>query len=165
MPDRLGVTRALALFACVALGAPWAAMEPAVVSLAAQRAASDFGPQSSPEAAFAAYLRGLEEGVRSSDLGLYTPDTRDLLRARVVTRAQQQNELAAIRAVYDTRIVRQQGDLAVIRFDSRQVPPYFLRRQRDGWMLDLAAASRVIRFDRRNQWFIDDKATEFAFGF
>jgi hypothetical protein len=159
------VTRPLALVVCVALSVPCAAMEPGVVPLAAQRSASDFGPQSSPEAAFAAYLRVLEEGVRSPDLGLYTPATRDLLRARVVTRTQQRNELAAIRTVHGTRTVRQQGDLAVIRFDSRQVPPYFLRRQRDGWTLDLAAASRVIRFDQRNQWFIDDRTTEFAFGF
>jgi hypothetical protein len=140
-------------------------MELGVVPLAAQRSSSGFGPQVSPEAAFGAYLRVLEQGVRNPDLGLYTPATRDLLRARVVSRAQQRNELAAIRAVYGTRTVREQGDLAVIRFDSRQVPPYFLRRQQDGWTIDLAAASRAIRFDQRNQWFIDDKTTEFAFGF
>jgi hypothetical protein len=44
------------------------------------------------------------------------------------------------------------------------VPPYFLRRQANGWTIDLATASRVIGFDQLNQWYVRDTSTEFAFG-
>lgn len=103
--------------------------------------------------------------MKDPGLGVYSPETRKLLGARRITDGQQRSELAEIQAVYAGRILTERGDLAVIRFsDARRVPPYFFRRQPAGWTIDLAATSRVIGFDRSNQWYVRDPNSEFAFG-
>jgi hypothetical protein len=131
-----------------------------------QVSTASFGPQPSADAAFAAYLRVLEDGIRDADLGLYSPETRKLLRARRITEQQRTNELAAIRAVYPTRVVVEQGALAVIKFPgSTLVPPYFFRHEPGGWTIDLAVANGIIGFDQLNRWYVRNARSEFAFGF
>lgn len=126
--------------------------------------ARHFGPKPSPEAAFAAYRDVLARGVKDPELGLYTPETRRLLAARVLTDAQQDQELRALGSAGAPRVHRR-GDLAVLRFEASEgrVPPYFLRRDPAGWRLDLASASRVIGFDARNRWFLRTRDSEYAF--
>lgn len=142
--------------------------QPAAVaeSLAtAQDTSGRFGAQPSAAAAFETYLAVLAAGNRSPQLGIYASETRRMLSQRIVTPAQQRNELAAIRAVESSRTMTVDGSLAVIRFPaSREVPPYFLRREADGWTIDLAAAARIIGFDQLNRWYVRDPKSEFAFG-
>jgi hypothetical protein len=129
-------------------------------------ASGDYGPQPSADAAFSEYLLVLENRVRNPSLGLYSEETQTLLRTRLITEAQQGNELSEIRAVYETRSVKERGDFAVIQFSgSRRVPPYFFRKRGDAWTIDLSAASRLIGFDHLNQWCIRDKNSEFSFAF
>jgi hypothetical protein len=139
-------------------------LKPATGSTSAPQAGP--GAQPSVDAAIAAYLDVLRTGNRNPDLGLYSPATRGWLRRRRVTDAQQRNELAALEAVYPRRSVRQNGQLAVVSFpDSRQVPPYFFRRDPQGWTIDLSSAARILGFDHLNRWFVREKDSEFAFGF
>ena len=128
-----------------------------------QADAQSYGPQPSVEAAFSTYLRILENRIREPRLGIYSEDTQDFLETRLVTTAQQTNELAEIRAMYARRIVRENGNLAVIRFpESTRVPPYFFRKQDTGWTIDLAVMMRVIGFDTLNQWYLRDEKSEFS---
>jgi hypothetical protein len=138
----------------------WALLQPAGAGQT-----SGYEAQPTVQAALATYLRILQDRVKDPRLGVYSPDTRRLLESRTISDAQQRAELAAIQAVYSQRVVRENGDLAVVSFpDSPSVPPYFFRRTPEGWTIDLAAASRVIGFDPSNRWYIRDKTSEFSFG-
>ena len=125
-----------------------------------------YGPQPSVEIAFSTYLALLRNGVKDPTVGLLSPATQEWMRARRVTDAQQRAELSAIESVYARREVRENGALAVVTFPaSQQVPPYFFRQGDTGWTIDLAAAARIIGFDRANRWYLRDKSSEFAFAF
>ena len=125
-----------------------------------------YGAQASVDMAFSIYLHVLESGVKDSRLEIYSDHTQMFLDKRLVTDAQQQNELAEIQAVYDKRRIREQGSLAVIDFPgSSRVPPYFFRKAPRGWTIDLSIASRLIGFNHLNQWYIRDHNNEFSFAF
>jgi hypothetical protein len=129
------------------------------------QAADSYPAQPTVEAALGTYLRVLQNRVKDPSLGIYSAATRELLRGRPVSDAQQRAEFAAIQRVQDGRLVREEGIRAVISFPaSRQVPPYFFRRESGGWTIDLATASRVIGFDQSNEWYVRNPDNEFAFG-
>ncbi len=129
---------------------------------------AEFGPQSTPLAALAAYRKVLRSHLRDPELELYTAESRQVLRRWLVSEAQQDNELRSLDRVLAEAEVIVSGSLAVIRFPvvARQNAPYFLRRQQSGWQLDLAARNRVVRFNTRSQWHFDnlDHGFMFAFG-
>jgi hypothetical protein len=132
---------------------------------AAPQSAAAYGPQPTADAAFAAYVSVLRNRVKDPALGVYSPATQRLMQGRPITDAQQAAELGEIDAVYASRVVREQGTLAVVTFPgSTRVPPYFFRRGDAGWTIDLASTARIIGFDRMNRWFVRDRNTEFAFG-
>ena len=125
-----------------------------------------FAAQPSPDAAFAAYVEVLRQGVTSPDLALYAPETRAWLRDRRITRSMQRSELAVLEAAAPSRRVRDDGaSRAVVCFPGHpEAPPYFLRRSAEGWTIDLMVMSRVIAFDRANRWAVRDPNSQFAFG-
>ena len=126
-------------------------------------AVESYNSQPSVDAAFATYLRVLQNRVKESRLAIYSSETRKLLAALAITDAQQAAELREIEAVYSNRVVRESGDLGVLLFPgSKRVPPYFFRREGGAWTIDLSVMRRVIGFDNRNQWYVRDKTSEFS---
>jgi uncharacterized protein len=126
---------------------------------------ASYGPQPTPDAAFAAYMEVLRNRVKDPNLGLYSAATQRLLQGRRMTDAQQRAELSAIETAFGSRIVRESALLAVICFPGRDtVPPYFLRSTDGRWTIDLAVMSRAIGFDRANRWYPRARDPEFAFG-
>lgn len=126
-----------------------------------------FGPQPTPMAALMRYLDVLDRRIKDPDLPLYTPETREFFRRRVVTDAQQENERDRIAESLAEAAVFERDELAVIRFPvrRRQLAPFFLRHDPQGWRLDLAVMSRLIGFNHRNQWHFRTLDHQFAFAF
>lgn len=126
-------------------------------------AVESYNSQPSVDAAFATYLRVLQNRVKEPRLAIYSAETRKLLAALTTTDAQQASELREIEAVYSSRVTRESGDLAVLLFPgSKRVPPYFFRREGAGWTIDLSVMRRVIGFDNRNQWYVRDRNSEYG---
>jgi len=111
-----------------------------------------FSAQPTPEATFALYLDHARQRITDPDLGIFTPETRQFLRQRLVTNAQLDNDYRTYSGkLYE---LRTSGDRAVIRFpmEERTLAPHFLRRGGEGWQIDLATMADVISFNMRNQW-------------
>lgn len=119
-----------------------------------------------PEEALELYKQVLHNRVKDPDLPLFTPETRRFFSQWLVTDAQQISELKSLQH-HTPETVRVHNDLAVIRFsvEERTVPPYFLRKGENGWMLDFAAMSRVIQMNHRNQWRLKNTDHPYMFGF
>src|SRR5512145_1844386 len=99
-------------------------------------AVESYNSQPSVDAAFATYLRVLQNRIKEPRLAIYSAETRKLLAAMTITDAQQASELREIEAVYSSRVVRESGDLAVLLFPgSKRVPPYFFRREGSAWTI------------------------------
>jgi uncharacterized protein len=107
----------------------------------------------SPAEVVDAYIAAMEAGEGSAELRLYTPETREMMRGWVVTRAQMR---AAVDAYQDCgqANVFEDGTRAVVRYPpaDRACAPFVLSRGDEGWQLDLAFMSRVILFNHRNEW-------------
>lgn len=136
---------------------------PPVVTLHPER----FRAQPTPLATLDLYRQVLRERLKDPDLGLYSVETRQLLRRWLVTDAQQDNELAALDAAWRGAAVISNGPLAVVRFpiEERRNPPYFLHRKNGVWHLDIAAMNRLITFNHRNQWHFRNLDHGYMFGF
>jgi hypothetical protein len=130
-------------------------------------AAGSFGAQRTPMQTLERYMQALAGHVKDPDLGIYTEDTRAFFRKWLVTDAQQDNERRTLERTRDVARTVSSGELAVIRFPAvdRRASPYFLRRGRQGWMLDFAAMSGIIGFNHKNQWFFRTTDHPFMFGF
>ncbi|MDQ1331903.1 MAG: hypothetical protein QG578_2173, partial [Thermodesulfobacteriota bacterium] len=108
----------------------------------------------------------LRNKIKDPDLELYTPGTRKFLSRWVVTDAQQENELRHLeRAIIDKVTIA--GNRAVIRFTAGQktLPPYFLENNGNGWALDFAAMSDLIRMNHKNMWHFVSRDHPYMFGF
>lgn len=129
--------------------------------------ASGFGAQPSPRETLALYLQVLRERVKDPELGIYTPDTRAFFRKWLVTDAQQDNEFRSLEKHLARGRIFKRDNRAVIRFpvSEREIPPYFLVRGEEGWMLDFASMNRVIAFNHRNQWHFQTCEHPFMFAF
>ena len=129
--------------------------------------AAEFGPQPTPIKALEAYMQVLSLHVKDPDLGLYTPRTRDFFRQWVVTRAQQDNGLRALKRAIRSAEPVVEDSLGVIRFpvDDRQSSPYFLEKGDRGWMLDFYSMNQLIRFNHKNQWHFVKTDHKYAFAF
>ncbi len=126
----------------------------------------DVPAQASPAEALAAYLEVLSRDDPSPNHSVYSSNTRQFLSDRVVTRAQLRNEHRLLSGAISSARFVQVDTLAVALFDGRSdVPPYFLVRSAEGWMLDLATSSRAIRFDLKNNWFYTGDAGHYGFAF
>ncbi len=128
---------------------------------------SPFVAQPSPRQTLERYLVVLQQHVKDPELGIYTPESRAFFRQWLVTDAQQNNERKGLEQNLSEVEERIAGDLAVLRFpvDNRQASPYLLRRSAEGWQLDMAAMSRLIGFNHKNQWFFRALYHEFMFAF
>ncbi len=126
-----------------------------------------YAAQSSPLETLQLYGEVVGRHLKSPDLGLYTPETRDFFRQWLVTDAQQDNELRTLDEMLPQAAVIEHGERAVVRFPvtARRAAPYLLRRGPTGWQLDFAAMSRLIGFNHKNQWFFRSSGHEFMFGF
>ncbi len=126
----------------------------------------EFPAGSSPADVMASYVEILALRDGFPYFRVYTPATRAFLASRLVTPAQQDNEHRRLMAVLDRFGYVVKDSLAVARVEGeRNVPPYFFRRGRTGWMLDLVAQSNSIRFDHQNRWFVAESPGEYAFAF
>jgi uncharacterized protein len=123
----------------------------------------------SPEDAVAAYLRAMAGRNGQPDLDLYSRATRTMLAGRVLTAAQMDNVARAYRACRaEPARIDVSGERAVVRYPppERLCAPWLLVREDARWRLDLATASRAIRFGRSNAWHFDAGAPElYAFAF
>ena len=133
------------------------------------RAEADGAAQSSPLETVAAYLGAMAVHDASPDLDLYTPETRAMLSAHVVTRGQMDNIVRTYRDCPAAQVSRQ-GGFAVVEHpgDSGRCAPWFLARGPDGlWRLDLLVMQRAVRFDTRNRWRVaaPEHLGDFAFAF
>ena len=126
-----------------------------------------FAAQPTPRATLERYLEVLQSHVKDPELGIYTPETRAFFAKWLVTDAQQDNERKGLEANLPEAEERIAGDLAVLRFpvDNRQSAPYLFRQSAEGWQLDMAAMSRLIGFNHKNQWFFRAVDHEFIFAF
>jgi hypothetical protein len=128
---------------------------------------SPFSAQPSPRQTLERYLDVLQQHVKDPELGIYTPETRVFFRQWLVTDAQQNNERNELEKNLPEVEERIAGELAVLRFPvaNRQNSPYLLRRSSEGWQLDMAAMSRLIGFNHKNQWHFRSRDHEFMFAF
>lgn len=122
---------------------------------------------SGPLAVIDAYFRAMAARDGRHDLPIYSSATLRMLEDRIMTPAQMDN---VARTYGSCRIedVRLSGELAVVRYDveDRRCAPFLLREERGAWRLDLAAMSRLIRFNHENQWHIQPPlAGPYAFAF
>jgi len=126
-----------------------------------------YAAQPSPRQTLERYLEALQRHIKDPELGIFTPETRAFFRQWLVTDAQQDNERKDLERNLPDVEERIAGDLAVLRFpvDRRQTAPYLLRRSDQGWQLDMAAMSRLIGFNHKNQWFFRSRDHEFMFAF
>jgi uncharacterized protein len=126
-------------------------------------------PGASPEAALAAYFELLREQDSAPDHGLYTAETRAMLRRWVMTPAQMDTLLRAYRGCKaEPARLDSAGRLAVIRYrvQDRECSPWFFIKSNEGWQLDLFAMQQAIRFGRGNEWHLApgaDQRYSFAF--
>ena len=130
---------------------------------------TDTGARTSPLEAVMAYLAAMAAHDGSSDLDLYTPETRAMIAGHVVTRAQMDNVVRSYQGCPQAR-VREQGDVAVVDHpgDPGRCAPWFLARGADGlWRLDLLTMQRAVRFDTRNHWYVaaPEALGEYGFAF
>jgi len=122
-----------------------------------------------PEETLARYLAAMAARNGDPGLGLYTAETRSMLRSWVMTPAQMTNLAQTYRACTPEHArTDASGRLAVIRYPvaQRQCAPWFFRRDGDGWALDLTMMQKAIRFGRTNAWHFDlaaDHPYRFAF--
>lgn len=129
----------------------------------------DVAASNSPEATLAGYFRAMSERNAAPDLGIYTPATRDMLAAWVVTPAQMDNIVTTFRRCQpEPARVSADGGRAVIRYPvaERQCSPWFFERVGAQWALDLTMMQRAIRFGRDNSWHFvagHEHPYEFAF--
>lgn len=126
-----------------------------------------FAAQPTPRATLERYLEVLQSHVKDPELGIYTPETRVFFAKWLVTDAQQDNERKGLGKHLPEAEERIADDLAVLRFPvaNRQAAPYLLRLAAEGWQLDMAAMSRLIGFNHKNQWFFRALDHEFIFAF
>ena len=129
----------------------------------------EVAPQTTPEATVGAYLAAMAERNGRPDLAIYSRETRRMLGSWTMTPAQM-DSVVRIYAGCPGGEVRfgAGGELAAIRYApwARQCAPWFLRREKGRWMLDLAATQRVVRFNHRNQWRMPDPENHaYAFAF
>ena len=123
----------------------------------------------SPEDVVDAYLDAMRRRDANPELDIYTPETRHMLRGRVVTPAQMDQVARAYASCGQPRLIRSgEDDLAVARYPiaQRACAPWFLQRSTAGWQLDLTMMQTAIRFGRSNAWHFDLSAShpyEFAF--
>jgi uncharacterized protein len=133
------------------------------------RRGPDVPAADSPEVAVASYLRAMAERNGRPDLELYSRETRTMLAGRVLTAAQMDGVARAYRACRAEPVrVGAGGERAVVRHPARERPcaPWLLVREDGRWRLDLATASRAIRFGRSNAWrFAAGPPEPYAFAF
>lgn len=124
-----------------------------------------FAAQNSPMATVEKYTEVLRRHVKDPDLGIYTEATRNFFRQWTVTNAQQDNELRDIDL--GAAVEKIKGDYAVIQFSSKgkEANPFFLKKGAEGWQLDFATMTKVIRFDQRNQWHFVSRDHPYMFAF
>jgi uncharacterized protein len=95
--------------------------------------------------------------------------TRELLADQVVTTAQMDGIARAYRACRAEPVrIDAGGERAVLRYppEARPCAPWLLVREDGRWRLDLATASRAIRFGRDNSWrFAAGAPPDYAFAF
>lgn len=129
--------------------------------------AQRFAAGATPQATLETYLAVLRAGVKDPELPLYTAETRDFLRRWLVTDAQQAQELRTLTAALAQAEIRIDAEFAVVRFPAtqRQAAPYLLRRAEAGWQLDLAAMSRLVGFNHRNEWHFRERNHPWMFAF
>jgi hypothetical protein len=85
----------------------------------------------------------------------------------VVTDTQQDNELRVINRAMSIAKIFTKDNLAVISFspDDRQASPFFLEKGSQGWMMDFASMTKLIRFNHKNQWHLRQANHKYMFGF
>jgi uncharacterized protein len=150
-------------------GAGAAASAPIGGGLPAPSAAADaarFGPQPTPELAWARFLEVHRRGIRDPALGLYDAEARARLRARPHTDA----GLRHVAELYAGRspVIRARGDRAAVVFlddPDHRLAPWFFRRTPEGWRLDGGMYPGVIAYNHLNQWRFARRDHPYAFAF
>ncbi|MEE9255529.1 MAG: TPM domain-containing protein [Pseudomonadales bacterium] len=120
-----------------------------------------------PEETLASYFDVMDARDGRPELPIYTVETQGVLAEFHITPAQMHAMLGAYRACTAER-PRLDGDLAVIRYpvSEQTCSPWFFKKARDGWRLDLATMSSVIAFGRNNAWrFTPDAEHPYYFAF
>jgi len=49
--------------------------------------------------------------------------------------------------------------------ERRQMTPFFLKKGRQGWMMDFASMNRLVGFNHKNQWHLKQRNHNYMFGF
>jgi uncharacterized protein len=133
------------------------------------RSGPDVPAGASPQATVEAYLAAMRDRNGNAGLDLYSAKTRELMKNRVMTPAQMDAVARAYRSCRaDPPRVGDAGRRAVVRYppDARACAPWFLLVEDGRWRLDLATASRVVRFGAGNAWhFAAGAAHPYQFAF
>jgi uncharacterized protein len=112
-------------------------------------------PGRSPEETLLAYFRAMAAHNSSPGLGIYTPETREMLKGWLMTPAQMDNLVRTYRGCQpEAPIFDPKRSRAVIRYpdSQRSCAPFFFQRVDADWLLDLTMMQRAIRFDAANAW-------------
>ena len=120
-----------------------------------------------PEKTLRAYFAARRAHDASPFLPIYTSDTTAMLRGRRITPQAMDHEVRTYAFCGAPRVFMDK-DRAVLRYDvkRRHCAPFFLRREKGRWRLDLAAMAHGMRFNVRGQWhFKSGMAPAWAFAF
>lgn len=133
------------------------------------RSGPDVPAGDSPQATVEAYLAAMRARNGNAGLDLYSAQTRELMKSQVMTPAQMDAVARAYRSCHaDAPRVGGAGRRAVVRYppDARACAPWFLVVEDGRWRLDLATASRMVRFGAGNAWhFAAGAAHPYPFAF
>jgi hypothetical protein len=103
-----------------------------------------FSPQPTPEAAYQRYLEWLAQANYATDVPLFTPLSQEYMATLTMTRGF--NEHVLMMEYGRPYQVDQRGDLALLYFTTDPLLwPHFLRRTRQGWVIDMWAEVLNVR--------------------
>ncbi len=112
------------------------------------------------------HLQGLKTHNKNPDLDIYSDASKAFFKTWTVTDINQDNEYRFINQCNKGREVRYSSDrdYAVAMnhpVKQRSCSPYFFKKERGKWTLDIATMAKVLRFNAPMQWHFDmDKKFE-----
>jgi uncharacterized protein len=123
-----------------------------------------FVAQETPEETLELYFEYSRRRIKDPDVGIFTDETKKFLRQWTVTNAQQDSEKQYDGVSYVTQT---QNDHSVIYYPEQDwtFSPFFFKKSQEGWQLDFAIMTKIIRFNQRNYWRFVSTTHPYMFAF
>ncbi len=132
----------------------------------AQDVRAYFSAQPSAEQAWQRFLELNSRRISDPDLGLYTENSKQMIRTRPMTPAGM--DLIAQNYRGQNYSVKEKDDRAVVLFPddaNHMLAPWFFLRGPSGWQFDGRTFFEIVGFNHRNQWHFRQTLHPYAFAF